>query len=151
MQMKLEFLMEAKVTVGEVQEVGMAPTGVRRIIPITGGSFKGEHLNGTVLPGGADWQIVRADGVVDLEARYTLQTDDGALITVINRGLRHGPPDVMKKLAEGQPVRNDQYYFRTVPVFEVENEKYSWLNKHIFVCTAERHPDCVILHFFQVV
>jgi hypothetical protein len=142
--------MRAEIKVGEIQEIGNMPTGLRRIIPITGGVFEGERISGTIMPGGADWQIVRNDGVTDLEARYTLLTDDGALITVVNHGLRHGPPEVMKKLAEGEKAAPDEYYFRTVPVFETENEKYSWLNRHIFVCSGERLRDCVIIDFYLV-
>src|SRR4051812_32982113 len=92
------------VEVGEVMDIGSTPYGERRVIPITGGSFKGPILNGIVLPGGADWQIIRPDNVTELEARYTLCTNEAAKISVINRGLRHGPKDVMKKLMAGECV-----------------------------------------------
>ena len=80
------------------QELGATPLGRRRVIPITGGRFSGERLSGRVLPGGADWQVIRADGVADLDARYTLETADGALIYVRNKGYRHGPDEVIKRL-----------------------------------------------------
>ncbi|MCC6279226.1 MAG: DUF3237 family protein, partial [Saprospiraceae bacterium] len=93
----LEFIFEAKVTLDTVQELGITTYGKRRIIPITGGSFEGPNIKGSIVPGGADWQTVRADGTADLEARYTLKTDDGALIYIQNRGIRHAKPEVLKR------------------------------------------------------
>src|SRR5690349_22324737 len=89
--LQLQPLLRAEITLAAPQELGDTPAGRRRIIPITGGRFEGERLRGRVLPGGADWQIVRPDGVADLDARYTLETSDGALIYVRNHGYRHGP------------------------------------------------------------
>ncbi len=102
--LRLEPLFRATITLAPPQELGDAPLGRRRIIPITGGRIDGARLQGTVLPGGADWQIVRTDGVADLDARYTVKSDDGALIYVSNRGLRHGPPEVLAQLARGEDV-----------------------------------------------
>ena len=98
--------------------VGQTPLGERRIINITGGHFTGEKLRGVVLPGGADWQLVRPDGAALLEAKYTLRTDDGALIYVTNRGIRHGPPEVLARIAQGELVDPARYYFRAAPSFE---------------------------------
>ena len=89
--LRLERLFVAEISLAKPQELGETPQGRRRIIGITGGSFSGAKLSGRVLPGGADWQVIRADGVADLDARYTLETGDGALIYVRNRGYRHGP------------------------------------------------------------
>jgi hypothetical protein len=103
-----------------------------------------------VLPGGADWQLVRADGVADLEARYTLETHDGALIYVRNRGYRHGPADVMRRLAAGEAVDPSLYYMRTTPRFETGDARYAWLNRIVCVATASRLPQAVHLEVFEV-
>lgn len=130
--------------------VGHLSVGERRIINITGGSFSGPKLNGVILSGGADWQIVRPDGITAVEARYTLQTDDGALIYVDNRGFRHGPPEVMARLAAGEPVDPNLYYFRTTPVFETGAKNYQWLNGIVTVAVGERHADKVIITVYEV-
>src|SRR6266571_773565 len=116
--LRLQPLLRAEITLAPAQELGDTPHGRRRIIPITGGSFRGERLSGRVLAGGADWQVIRADGVADLDARYTLETADGALIYVRNHGYRHGPADILKKLSLGEEVDPSQYYMRTTPLFE---------------------------------
>ncbi|KPK07348.1 MAG: hypothetical protein AMJ64_06840 [Betaproteobacteria bacterium SG8_39] len=148
--LRLEPLFRATITLAPPQELGDAPLGRRRIIPITGGSIAGTRLKGTVLPGGADWQIVRADGVADLDARYTVLSDDGALIYVSNRGLRHGPPEVLAQLARGEDVDADRYYMRTQPWFETGDARYAWLNRTICVGTGARRADAVELEFFEV-
>lgn len=132
------------------QELGDAPPGRRRIIPITGGTFRGERLAGRVIPGGADWQIVRTDGVAELDARYTLETDDKALIYVRNFGYRHGPADVLRKLAAGEAVDPALYYMRTTPRFETGAERYRWLNGLICVATGARRAAAVELEIFEV-
>ena len=100
----LEFVFAAHVTVDRPLDLGDVGKGGRRIVPITGGEFFGRRLRGKVIPGGADWQIIRSDGVAELEARYTLETDDGALIYVRNHALRHGPAEVLAALAAGRSV-----------------------------------------------
>jgi len=146
----LEPLLRAEIALGPPQELGDTPAGRRRIIPIIGGSFHGERLNGRVLPGGADWQIVRADGVAELEARYTLETSDGARIYVQNFGYRHGPADVLRRLADGKPVEPSLYYMRTTPRFETAAERYGWLNRTICVATGARRAESVELDIFEV-
>jgi hypothetical protein len=148
--LKLELLLRAEITLAPPQELGQAPLGRRRIIPITGGRFRGERLSGRVLPGGADWQIVRADGVSQLEARYTLETDDGALISVRNLGLRHGPAEVLARLAAGEAVDPSLYYMRTTPSFETGAERYLWLNRLVCVATGARRTDAVELDVYEV-
>jgi len=147
---KLEFIFEARVTVGPPLELGDIAKGSRRIVPITGGDFSGPQLRGKVLPGGADWQILRADDVAELEARYTLSTDDGALIAVRNMALRHGPADVMAALAAGQAVDHGSYYFRGAVSFETGAARYDWLTRHIIVCSGQRAPAQVTLKFYKV-
>ena len=147
---QLEFTFTATITLGVVQEVGATPHGQRRIIPITGGSFEGPAMKGTVEPGGADWQVIRPDRVVELDARYTLKTDDGVLIYIVNKGYRHGSVEVLQRLSRGEVVDPKEYYFRTTPLFETASDRYDFLNKHIFVATAERKSDRVIIHFYKV-
>jgi len=148
--LRLEPLLRAEITLGTPQELGDAPYGRRRIIAITGGTFRGERLAGRVVPGGADWQIVRADGVAELDARYTLETDDHALIYVRNFGLRHGPPEVIGRLAAGEAVDASLYYMRTTPRFETGAERYRWLNGLICVATGARRAAAVELEIFAV-
>lgn len=146
----LRLLYRSVVDIDAPISVGRLAVGERRIINITGGSFTGPRLSGTILPGGADWQIIRPDGITAVEARYTLQTDDGALIYVDNRGVRHGPQAVMARLAAGESVDPSLYYFRTMPVFETGSAKYQWLNGIVAVAVGERHADQVIITAYEV-
>ena len=148
--MRLQKLLNAEIALGAAQELGAGPLGRRRIVPITGGRFRGERLEGSVLAGGADWQVVRADGVADLDARYTLETADGALIFVRNRGYRHGPPEVIARLAAGEAVEPHLYYMRTTPLFETGDARYAWLNRIVCVATGARRPHAVELEVFEL-
>jgi len=150
MSLATELVLEARVTVATPMEFGSTPYGRRRVIPITGGTFSGPRLNGVVVPGGADWQVIRADGVTELTALYELKTDDGTLIHVSNKGLRHGPDAVMQRLARGEAVDPASYYFRTVPVFEAPTGAYEWLNRSVFVGTGARYASEVHVRVFQV-
>jgi hypothetical protein len=148
--LNLEPLFRAEITLAPPQELGDTPLGRRRIINITGGRFAGERLSGRILPGGADWQVVRADGVAELDARYTLETQDGALIYVRNHGLRHGPPEVLRQLAAGEAVDPARYYMRTTPLFETGDARYAWLNRLVCVATGARRAASVELEVFQI-
>jgi hypothetical protein len=148
--LKLEPLLRAEITLAPPQELGETPLGRRRIIPITGGSFRGDRLAGRVLPGGADWQLIRADGVAELDARYTLETEDRALIYVRNFGYRHGAAEVIQRLAAGEPVDPSLYYMRTTPRFETGAERYKWLNRIVCVATGARRAAAVELEVFEV-
>jgi Protein of unknown function (DUF3237) len=147
---RLERLCRAVVEIGEPLVVGDTPQGRRRIIPITGGRVEGPRLQGVVLPGGADWQIVRADGGALLEARYTIRVADGSLIYVRNVGVRTGPTEALARLGRGEPVDPAAYYFRTTPRFETGAPSYAWLNDLVVVGSAVRRPDAVILDFYTV-
>jgi len=136
--------------IGGVTSAGDIGTGVRRIIPVIGGEVKGESINGKVLAFGADYQIIRPNELIELEAKYALQTDDGAVIYVENRGIRFGPVDLMKRLNRGEPVDPRLIYFRTVPKFETGAEKYRWLMESLFVGSAARHADRVVVDVHQV-
>ncbi|HZN99671.1 MAG TPA: DUF3237 domain-containing protein [Burkholderiales bacterium] len=148
--MNLQPLCKVEITLAAPQELGDTPQGRRRIIGITGGRFSGERLTGRVLPGGADWQVIRADGVADLDARYTLETADGALIYVRNRGYRHGPAAVLQKLSSGEEVDPKLYYMRTTPRFETGDARYAWLNRIVCVATGARRPAAVELDVYEL-
>jgi len=130
--------MSLKLQVSGMQAIGAAPGGDRRVGLVAGGTFSGERLNGTVLPGGADWIITRPDGCMTLDVRLVLQTDDGALIGLTYRGLRHGPAEIMAKVAAGEPVDPALYYFRTAILFETSAPKYDWLNRVFGIGTGSR-------------
>jgi hypothetical protein len=146
---RLEFLAQAKIDVHPPQIIGHTALGERRIVPIAGGKFEG-RLHGEVIPGGADWQIVTASGATLLEARYTLRTTDGALIYIRNKGVRHGPPEVMSRLARGERVDPAEYYCRTTPSFETGDPRYAWLNGTIAVGSAARTIQTVLVEFYEV-
>lgn len=145
-----EFLCRLEVTLEPARELGETPLGRRRIIGISGGTFSGPRLAGKILPGGADWQVIRADGVAYLDARYTLETDDGALIYVNNKGYRHGPKEVLERMARGEEVDPALYYMRATPWFETSAPRYAWLNRSICVATGARRAAAVELDFFEV-
>jgi len=149
-ELKTELLFSATITVGPTADLGPGPRGGRRMVPILSGSLQGPKIKGEILPGGTDWQLVRTDGVTEIEAHYTLKTDDGVLIRVINKGFRHGPPEVMQRLAAGETVDRSAYYFRAAPTFDAPSGRYEWLNRSLFVSSGERFPDRVVLRFFEI-
>lgn len=150
MRPELQAVCDIDVQVGPIQDLGEVPHGRRRIIAILGGRVSGPRLGGEVLAGGADWQYVRRDGVVELVARYSLRTHDGVEIAVTNRGLRRAPPEVMAALSRGETVDPARVYFRTVPVFEAPEGPYDWLNRSVYVASAARLPDRVQIKVFEV-
>jgi len=135
-------LMTLQVSVATPQNVGAVPHGARRIAPISGGVFEGPRLRGTVLPGGsADWLLLRADDVLEMDLRVTLRTDDGALISMRSFGMRHGPPDVIAAIGRGEPVDPAAYYFRTTPRFQTAHSAYVFLNRLLAVASGDRRAD----------
>ena len=139
--MAFQLLMTLHVAVGAVQKVGAVPHGTRVTAPIKDGSFEGPRLRGKVLPGGGDWTLLRGDGVLELDLRVTLETDDGARIHMTSFGLRHGPPEVIAALARGERVDPDSYYFRTTPRFETGHPRYAFLNRLVAVASGDRRPE----------
>lgn len=133
-----------------IMNLGRTPYGERRVIGITGGTVQGAKLNGKVLPGGADWQIIRADGAADIQARYTLESDGGGRILVYSAGLRHGPPDVMARLAKGDNIDPSLYYFRTAMRFETADPAASWLNRIVAIARGAREARAVRLDVYEV-
>ncbi len=141
---RLEFLMNLAVDVGDVVSMGAGPLGERRVVAILGGTFEGPALRGVVLPG-ADWQIARADGVLDIDAHYALKEQAGGLVRVVSQGYRHASRDVLAALARGEEVDPATYFFRTVMRFETGAPYLEWLNRTIAVATAERRARQVLL------
>lgn len=138
------------VDVGPIRDLGEVPHGRRRIIEIRGGRITGPRLQGDIVPGGADWQYVRGDGILELVARYSIRAGDGTEIAVTNRGIRRASPEVMAALSRGERVDPAQVYFRTVPTFEAPAGPHQWLNGSIFLATAARLPDRVQIGVFEV-
>ncbi|MBA4091568.1 MAG: DUF3237 domain-containing protein [Sphingobium sp.] len=146
----LEFLYAAHAKLADPIQIGQTPDGMRRIIPILSGRVEGSRIRGHILGGGSDWQLLRADGVTVADATYAIQTDDGAIIQIRNKGLRHGPADVMARLASGEPVDPTSYYFRTIPEFIAPDGPYEWLNSSIFLCSGARYLDSIQLWVWRV-
>jgi hypothetical protein len=148
-ELETRYVFTITARIGDVITAGETGTGVRRIIPIIGGAVQGA-VNGKVLAGGADFQIIRPNELIELEAKYAFETDDGAIVYVENKGIRFGPVDLLQQLKRGEPVDPELIYCRTVPKFETGHENYRWLMEHIFVGSAARHADRVVIDVHQV-
>ena len=142
------FRVEAELA--DILRFGATPYGERRVINILGGRVQGPRLTGRILPGGADWQVIRTDGVADIQARYTIETDAGAYILVNSEGLRHGPADVIERLGRGEPVDPALYYFRTVMRFEAAAPELAWLNNILARARGARVANAVKLDVYEV-
>jgi len=144
-------LMTLRIRVSSPQNIGAVPYGTRRTVPLNGGDFDGPRLRGTVLPhGSADWLLLRADGVLELDLRATLLTHDGALISMKSFGLRHGPPELMAAIARGETVDPARYYFRTTPRFETAHPTYAFLNHIVAVAMGDRRVEGPIYAIHEV-
>ena len=138
-------------TLGEPLDLGEFAQGRRRIVPLTGGTFTGPELNGTLLPrSSADWQTVLPDGTALGDIRYTLQTNDGDLLYVQSHGVRHGSPEVLARLACGEDVDASEYTFRTSTQIETAAPALDWLNKGVFISVGGRQPGAVIYETYLV-
>ena len=138
-------------TLAQPLDLGQTAQGHRRIVPLTGGTFTGPELKGTLLPGAsADWQIVLPDGTALGDIRYTLQTDGGALLYVQSHGVRHGSADVLERLARGEHVDASEYTFRTSTQIETAEPELDWLNKGVFISVAGRQAAGVIYETYLV-
>lgn len=131
-------------------EMGECPTGTRRIIPIVGGSASGPMLSGRILPIGADWQTVLAGGIADLDARYAIETADGAVIEVISQGIRHASTEVHARIAGGEQVDPSQYYMRTAIRLETGHAAYDWVNRALFIARGGKVGNTVRLSVYRV-
>src|SRR5262245_58492733 len=130
--------------------IGATPGHDRRIGEIAGGRFEGERLHGRILSGGSDWQSLRGDGAITLNVRLVMETDDGVLIGMTYLGMRHGPKDVMDRLARGENVRPSEYYMRATPYYETASEKYGWLNRIVSVAYGHRMTGGAIYQVFEI-
>jgi hypothetical protein len=139
-----------RLDVKPMQLIGATPGGSRRIGVVPSGRFAGERLSGVVLDGASDWQTLRADGATLLDVRLVLKTSDDALIGMTYRGIRHGPPEVIAKLAKGEEVDPASYYFRITPLFETAAANYDWINRIIAVGIGQRRPDGPVYSIFEV-
>jgi len=149
--MDSRLLMTLQVAVVGVQKIGAVPHGTRVSAPIASGHFEGPRLRGKVLPGGGDWTLLRSDGVLELDIRVTLETDDSAAIYMTASGLRHGPPDVIAAITRGERVDPASYYFRALPRFETGSEKYAFLNKMLAIATGDRRPAGPVYAIHEIV
>jgi hypothetical protein len=143
-------LMTLQVVVAGAQKIGAVPHGTRVTAQIASGHFEGPRLRGKVLAGGGDWTLLRGDGVLELDLRLTLETDDGALIHMTSFGLRHGPPEVMAALARGATVDPSTYYFRTTPRFETGHPRYAFLNRLLAAASGDRRPEGPIYTIHEI-
>jgi Protein of unknown function (DUF3237) len=136
--------------VGAVQSLGTTAAGERRWVPLTGGTVSGPELQGRIVEGGADWQLLREDGVLEISAHYVVATDDGAFIEVGSKGLRHGPPEAMARLARGEPVAAGDYFFRTAMRFATGHPAWRHLNKVMALGVGQREAGRVLLDVYRI-
>jgi hypothetical protein len=146
----LTHIADVAIQVGQPITVGEMPDGLRRLVPILGGTIQGPRLKGTIVPAGADYQLIRRDGYTTLDARYVARLNDGAMIYIVNTGVRFGPPEVMARIINGELVDPTQIYFRTTPRFETASPTYEWLTRPLFLASGARHPDRVEIAIFEV-
>ncbi|GAB1262296.1 DUF3237 domain-containing protein [Aurantivibrio plasticivorans] len=147
-QPSLEHFIRVTLEVGAPTQIGATANGVRRYVPILGGIFEGEGMRGKVLAGGGDWLLQRQDGSTLIDARYSLETDHGQIIYIQDRGFRHGPEQVMARLAAGEAVDPSEYYFRTSATLETSAPELMWLNQTLFVGSGMRKAANVIVDFY---
>ncbi len=143
-------LFELSASVQAPQVTPQGPYGTRRFIPVSGGHFKGDRVSGRLLPGGADCQLIRPDGVAELDVRVPLEADDGAVILMKGFGLRHASESVMQRLNSGDIVPASAYYFRETLVFEAPAGPHEWLNRIVALAIGERLPSEVRLSVYEV-
>jgi hypothetical protein len=147
---ELNLVCQLTVELAPIMEMGQGRAGARRIIPIIGGHVKGPRLNGRILKLGADWQTIMGGGIAELDTRYAMETDDGAVIEIINYGYRHGPEEVIAAIARGEDVPHGSYYMRTQARLETGDPRYEWVNKTLFVGTGERKAQTVIVDLYAI-
>lgn len=145
----LSHAFDVTVTLAQPEEHSWTSAGHRRVVPIIGGSIRGS-VDADILPGGADWQIVRPDGTIEIDSRYSARTPDGAFLLLHARGLRTGDPDVLERLRRGDDVDPSTYYFRTTVAVETASESISDLQRHLFVAVARRQVSTVLFRAYRV-
>jgi hypothetical protein len=150
MEPNLTFVLKASVQLGQAQLIGRTNKGVRRIVPIVGGSFEGPDLRGAVLNFGADWQMIYDNGYMELDARYTLQTEGGGLIYVSNLGFRHGPAELAARFAKGEVVDMSQFRAGGRVTLESGSPGLEWMNYRMFIAKTSRSASSISLDFYAV-
>ncbi|MFT4212903.1 MAG: DUF3237 domain-containing protein [Microbacterium sp.] len=143
----LEPAFEVTVELGPLEDHGMTRAGHRRVVPIVGGTVEGA-FDGDILPGGADWQIARADGGIEIDGRYSARSADGSLLHLHAVGVRSGPPDVLEALLDGEDVDPSRYYFRTVVT--VESATHPELERSLYVASCVREANRVAYVAYRV-
>jgi hypothetical protein len=148
----LRYVFEARVDIAPTKRIGQAGSAPLSFVPITGGTVTGPRLNGSVEPGGGDWAIDRSGYAVDLDARYLIRADDGALIDIVNKGFWVATPEIDAALDAGESVDPSAYYFRTQPVFRTDAPQYTWLTHTVFVGVAfdDNTSNQIRIQFFEV-
>ncbi|MGM4888215.1 DUF3237 domain-containing protein [Tardiphaga sp. 20_F10_N6_6] len=149
-QLATKYVFSLSIKVGTPIVAGDLGYGIRRVIPVLDGTVQGEGIKGTIHSGGADFQIIRPDGFTELEAKYTFELDDGAVVYIENIGVRFGPKEALDRIARGEAVDPALIYFRSVPKFETGHPSYRWLMQNLFIGVGARHPDRVELAVHQV-
>ncbi len=146
-----DFVFTVRANLADMIVIGEMSGGLRRFVPITGGTVSGPAFSGTVLPLGGDSQIVVSDTVIEVDARYFIRTHDEVTVAVINRGIRRAPASVMARLGKGEAVNSEEYYFRAAPRFEAPRDsEYRWMNESTFVASAERERNAAVIHVHRV-
>ncbi|TYL49240.1 DUF3237 domain-containing protein [Marinomonas sp. IMCC 4694] len=148
---RLEYAFTLIARIGAARSAGKGVSGERLHIPITGGHITGPKLQGRILPGGSDWPVIRHDGHSAVEAHYSIETEDGTLIYVVNKALRRSTPEVLARLRAGDNVPPDEFYFRGAPVFDVPDGSHQWLRESVFVCTIEPQGDAIAIAVYEVI
>ncbi len=149
-QPKLDHVCTLNVVLDPIRDMGQGRAGVRRIIPIVGGTVTGPRLSGRILNLGADWQTIFADGLAELDTRYAMETDDGATIEIVNYGYRHGPKEVLDAVARGEPVDPASYYMRTHARLETGDARYDWVNRTLFAGVGARNQASVQVELYAI-
>jgi hypothetical protein len=136
--------------VGELVSLGHATHGERRYVPLGGGTVSGPEFTGEVVEGGVDWQILRADDELDIEAHYVLRADDGSLVEVQSSGMRYGSADVMRRLARREAADRGEYFFRTFIRFTTGAEAWLHLNRTMAIAVGAREARRVLLDGYRL-
>src|SRR5215467_8077646 len=150
MELRTKPLFAFQADVAKPNIIGMTPGHDRRVGIVTGGSFEGEPLRGKIHAGGSDWQSLRSDGALTLDVRIIMETDDGHLIGMTYRGMRHGPKEVLDRIGRGETVSPSEYYMRAAPFYETSSEKYGWLNRIVSVAYGHRMAGGAIYQVFEI-
>lgn len=146
--LELVFTIEAEIS--EARSAGPSPEGERLHIPITGGHVRGPSLTGRILPGGSDWPVIGPDGTSRIEARYSIEAEDGTLIYVVNKGLRVSSDDVRTRLRAGETVDPSEFYMRGAPVFDAPDGVHRWLAESLFVCSLAPRGRTIVIDVYRV-